>query len=387
MSRARKSASVRSPTLDDVARAAGVSKTTVAAVLNHGTPPWSLSPRTYKRIITAATNLEYRPNMVARALANRRMQTLGVVVGGEFNDYFLEVINGVIAAATHRGQNTTIFTLNDWNNGSDCLHAFCDGRIDGVILLAPTFDRSPTGLPEHLPFVSIHANCRVPKIVNIESDEEGGAYTLVQHLIAMGHRRIMHLTGPLGLTGAERRIRGYQRALNDAGIPFDPRLQLAAGYTTERGHDAMYHWLQQHAGESLPHAVFCANDACALGALEAFAKMGVRAPNDISVAGFDDTFTARGSVPQLTSVRQPLEEMGARAVELLLARIERNGAALRGGTRAVVFPVHLKPRGSVGSPPSVNRIVPGGDSQSSAQFKKMRDFRDSPATDIPPKVA
>ena len=364
MTRLRKGNSVRSPTLDDVGRAAGVSATTVAAVLNHAAPPWSLLPETRERIIAAAAKLQYRPNAVARALANRRMHinqrmhTLGVVMSGEFNDYFLEVLNGIIAAASRRGQNTTVFTLNDWNNGSARLHAFCDGRVDGIILLAPTFDRPPTALPKHLPFVSIHANCRVPNIVNIESDEEGGAYALVRHLITLGHRRIMHLTGPLGLIGSERRIRGYQRALNDTGIPFDPRLQLTAGYTAERGRDAMCCWLQRHTGESLPHAVFCANDACAFGALEALAKIGLRAPADVSVAGFDDTFTARVSVPQLMSVRQPLAEMGARAVELLLARLERGGAALRAVSRSVVFPVDLAPRASVGAPPTAAQRVP-----------------------------
>src|SRR5689334_12148876 len=133
MTSSRKGNSVRSPTLDDVGRAAGVSRTTVAAVLNHGTPPWSLSAKTRKRIVAAAAELQYRPNMVARALANQRMlpdqrmQTLGVVVGGEFNDYFFEVLNGIVAAASRHSQNTTVFTLNDWNNGSARLHAFCDG--------------------------------------------------------------------------------------------------------------------------------------------------------------------------------------------------------------------------------------------------------------------
>ena len=363
MTRLRKGKSVRSPTLNDVGRAAGVSATTVAAVLNHGNPPWSLSPKTRERIVAAAAKLQYRPNAVARALANRRMHTnqlmhtLGVVVGGEYNDYFFEVLNGIIAAASRHGQNTTVFTLHDWSDSSARLHAFCDGRVDGVILLAPTFDRSQAAPPEHVPFVSIHGNCSIPGIVNIESDEERGAQALVLHLLALGHRRIMHLTGPVGLVGAERRIRGYQRALDAAGIPFDPQLQLTAGYTTPQGRDAMCRWLQRQTGEPLPHAVFCANDACALGCLEAFAEVGLRAPDDVSVAGFDDTFTARASVPQLMSVRQPLAEMGAQAVELLLARIERRGAVSRTVPRSVVFPVDLAPRASVGSPPMVDRIV------------------------------
>jgi len=168
----------------------------------------------------------------------------------------------------------------------------------------------------------------------------------------------MHLTGPVGSDGAERRICGYQRALIDAGISFDPQLLLTAGYTTEQGHEAMSCWLQRHIGEPLPHAVFCANDACAIGCLESFAEIGLRVPEDVSVAGFDDTFVARMSVPQLTAVRQPLAEMGARAVELLLARVDRRGAACPAVRRPIVFPVNLVLRASVGVPPTAERIVP-----------------------------
>lgn len=349
---------LRSATLDDVGRAAGVSKTAVAAVLNRPHPPWPVSRATRERILTAAATLQYRPNGAARALANRRMQALGVVVAGELNDYSFEVLNGILAAATRRGQNMTVFTLNDWSRDAARLRDFSDGLVDGLILLAPTFDRSDAVHAERIPFVTIHANCGIPGVVNIETDEGRGACALVRHLIALGHRRIMHLTGPVGLTGTERRSRGYRRALVDAGIPLDPQLQLTAGYTSGQGRQAMSGWLQQHPGELLPQAVFCANDACALGCLEAFAEVGLRAPDDVSIAGFDDTFAARVSLPQLTSVHQPLAEMGARAVELLLARIDRRGAASRAVPRPVVFPVEVVPRASVGAPPTAGRVVP-----------------------------
>jgi LacI family transcriptional regulator len=335
-----------------------VSGTAVSAVLNHPKPPWPVSLKTRERIIAAAAKLRYRPNGAARALSNRRMNTLGVVLGGEFSGYFFEVLNGIVTEATHHGQNTTVFTLHEWRADSARLHSMCDGRIDGLILLAPTFDRFPTALPEHIPFVSIHANCGMPGIVNIETHEERGAYALVRHLIAVGHRRIMHLTGPMGSDGAQRRIRGYQRALIDAGISLDPQLQLTAGYTTEGGHGAMVDWLQRHIGEPLPHAVFCANDACAIGCLEALAEIGLRVPNDVSVAGFDDTFMARVSTPQLTTVRQPLAKMGALAVARLLARMDGGRAASRAVPRPIVFPVEVVRRASVGVPPTTNRVVP-----------------------------
>jgi LacI family transcriptional regulator len=121
----------------------------------------------------------------------------------------------------------------------------------------------------------------------------------------------------------------------------------------------MHGWLRRHAGEPLPHAVFCVSDGVAIGCLEALAEVGLRVPEDISVAGFDDTLAARTTVPQLTTVRQPLRAMGNRAVEVLIDRIERqnkgDGLLLE---KSIVFPVDLVPRASVGAPPAIKRIVP-----------------------------
>ncbi|MBI2513293.1 MAG: LacI family DNA-binding transcriptional regulator [Opitutae bacterium] len=348
-------------TLADVSRTAGVSIATASTVLNR---PWSskhITPATRERVRVAAAALRYRPNLAARALVSRRMQTVGVaavVDGGELSHYFLEIFNGIVTAAAQRGQNTTAFTLRDWQQAAERIRDFCDGRIDGMILLAPTFTHAQVQLPAHIPFVSIHANSALPGVVNIESDEEAGAFALTQHLIARGHWRIMHLAGPAGLIGAERRISGYKRALAAARIPLDRELLVHAGYTAALGCEAMRAWLQKHAGEPLPHAVFCANDAVAIGCSEALAEVGLRVPADISVAGFDDSFAARAVVPQLTSVRQPLREMGARAVELLLARIGRASPASAAQPKAVVFPVELAPRASVGAAPRVEQAVP-----------------------------
>ena len=355
-------ARTRPATLADVARAAGTSAMTVSMVLNNARTTSRVSTRTRNRILAAAAKLQYRPNLAARSLANRRIHTLGVaaiVEGGELNHYFLEIFNGIIASATLHRQNTTVFGLHDWERDSVRLRDLCDGRIDGMILLAPTFGREAApNLPAYVPFVSIHANHLFPSVVNIESAEEDGAYALVRHLIAHGHRRIMHLTGPAGLVGPERRIRGYRRALTDAGLPFEPRYLVPAGFTTELGRTAMRGWLARHAGDPLPQAVFGANDAVAVGCIEAFGEAGLRVPDDVSVAGFDDTLAARSVVPQLTSVRQPLRAMGAKAVELLLARIDHPAGASDSVPEPIVFPVDLARRASVGAPAKVQRLVP-----------------------------
>lgn len=350
---------VRAATLADVGRVAGVSAMAASAVLNGARTSSRISDETRQRILKAAAQLEYRPNAAARALANRRMQTIGVaavIEGGELNHYFLEVFNGIVAAAAVHEQNTTMFALHNWGPDASRLRTMCDGRIDGLILVAPTFTAKEKVLPTHTPFVSIHANSRLPEVINIESDEERGAFEMVRLLISQGHRRIMHLAGPEGMIGPERRVRGYKRALTGARIGWDADLVVSVGsFTAEGGRTTMRRWLQEHAGEKMPQAIFCANDNIALGAMEALAEAGLRVPDDVSVAGFDDTLAARISVPQLTSVRQPLRDMGARAVELLLARIEHRASQ---DNSPVIFRVDLVPRASSRPPASSDRIVP-----------------------------
>lgn len=359
----KKQKHVRAATLADVGRAAGVSAMAASVVLNNARTSSRISEETRARILKAAASLHYRPNAAARALANRRMQTLGVaaVFGGSSIDYyFMQIFTGILEAAARHEQNTTVFALHDWGRDTARLRGFCDGRIDGLILIAPLMTAENIVLPTHTPFVSIHANCSLANVVNIESDEENGAWKMVRHLISLGHRRIMHLTGPAGLIGAERRMHGYQRALAGARIPFDPDLVVGAQFSVESGRDSMSRWLKAHTGRPLPHAIYCVNDGVAIGCMESLAEAGIRVPDDVSVAGFDDTLGARTTVPQLTTIRQPLHAMGARAADLLMARIaQQNGAGGRAlSLKPVVFPVELVLRASVAAPPTTDRIVP-----------------------------
>ncbi len=344
----KKSDPPRAATLADVGRAAGVSTMAASAVINGGRTSSRIAEATRKRILAAATRLGYRRNAAAHALAARRMHTIGVVsifTGGGFNHYFLEIFNGILVGAAQHEQNTTVFSLNDWAEVPLRLGQFCDGRIDGMILIGPPFRARDVALPGHTPFVAIHANHPLPKVLNIESDEERGAYELTRHGLGLGHRRIMHVTGPWSDRGVRRRIRGYKRALAEAGVPFDPDLLVPAHYNTEAGRDAVRVWLAAHAGRALPQMVFCGSDAIALGCMEALTERGLRVPDDVSVAGFDDTLAARMTVPPLTTVRQPLREMGRQAVEELLGRIERRTPAE--AARPVVFPTEVVLRASL----------------------------------------
>ena len=333
-----------------------------SAVLNSVKTSSRISADTRERILEAAAKLQYRPNAAARALLHRRMNTIGIAAvmdENELNHYFLALFNGVLAGATHFEQNATVFALRDWSNDTRRLDSICDGRIDGLILFAPTFDAAVAkALPKHTPFVTIHANTAIPGAVNIESDEETGAFAMVEHLIAQGHRPIMHIAGPKGFIGADRRVEGYRRALRAHRIKFDASLVMHGMFDDRHGYKAMKEWLKSHAGEPLPHAVFCANDGIAIGCIQALAELGLRVPDDISVAGFDDTLASRASVPQLTTVRQPLVEMGRKAAEILLAQI----GTIKDGVvppSPLVMPVEIVSRASVGPRPAVDRLVPG----------------------------
>lgn len=341
-------------TLADVGRAAGVSAMAASAVLNGARTSSRFSAETRQRILDAAAALNYRPNAAARGLADRRMHTLGVattLAQGGLNQYFLEVFSGFVAAAAEAGQNTTVFALPDWGPaGAARLPALCDGRIDGLLLLAPLLaPGAAVVLPAHTPFVSVHANHPLPGVPDLEPDEEAGAHAMVAHLIALGHRRILHLGGPAGLTGADRRAAGYLRAHAEAGLQPLPGGLLRGGYQQEAGRQALEAWLQQHRGEAAPQAVFAANDAVALGCLEALSARGWRVPEDVSVAGFDDTLVAQAA--GLSTVRQPLQQMGREAAALLLAHVEaRHGGPAVAAPAQRVFATELVPGRTVAAP-------------------------------------
>jgi LacI family transcriptional regulator len=311
-------------TLADVGREAGVSAMAASAVLNGARTTSRVSEDTRRRVLAAAERLRYRPDEAARALSARRMNTIGIaatLLGSEPNLYFLEVFNGVLQGAATAGQNTTVFTLNGWDNAAQRMATICDGRIDGLILIAPMLDGDPASwLPPYTPVVSIHSNRLIQGVPNLESDEEAGSFQAVAQLLQLGHRRVVHVAGPEGSTGPDRRIQGYLRAHDAAGVapPSDPVVR--GDFTFAAGRRAMDAWLDRHRGEELPHAVSAGSDAIALGCVDALAARGFRVPEDVSVVGFDDTLLARTS--RLATVRQPLQQLGHQAAEMLISRIE-----------------------------------------------------------------
>lgn len=319
------------PTLQDIARETGVSAMTVSVVLHGSRSSARVSDATRSRIVEAAARLRYRPNGVARGLNRRRMDTIGVVSvvdGGEINLYFLAVLNGILEAATKQGQNITVCSLANWESEQSRIPGFCDGRVDGIILVAPP--RFSGGFLEDLrrltPLVMIHGTQpEFATIANMEVDNEPGAYAAVRHLLAHGHRRIAHFTAGLDMREVQQRLSGYCAALEEAGIGYDPELVLQGNYSVWSGRHCMEQALAKWPRAAFPTAFFCASDAIAYGGMEVLAENNMAVPDDVSVVGFDDTLLARSTTPPLTTVRQPFRQMGRRAVERLLMQISGEG--------------------------------------------------------------
>jgi LacI family transcriptional regulator len=331
-----------------------VSEMAASSALNGGRRGSArVSAETRERVLAAAQRLRYQPNATARALASQRTNAIGCVadcLGDEPNLYFLEVFSGVIQGAAAAGQTAAVFTLGSWGEAPTRIPAICDGRVDGLILLAPRLrgDHLPWW-PQHTPLVSVHADPLVDGMLNIESDDEAGAFAMVRHLLALGHRRILHVGGPAGMAGAERRVEGYLRAHAQAGVTPAPDHVVRSPLSVEGGREAMRAWLRRHRGDALPDAVFGCNDAIAFGCIEALRAQGLRVPDDISVVGYDHNLMARAV--QMATVRQPLHEMGRRAVEVLLQRIEalRLGEPVDGPFN-IVLPTVIVPGATLAEP-------------------------------------
>jgi DNA-binding LacI/PurR family transcriptional regulator len=345
--------------LADVGREAGVSAMAASAVLNGPSTSTRISKETQERVLAAAKKLNYRPNQTARGLVERRMNTIGLVgilAGDEPNLYFLEVFDGVVQEATALGQNVTVFNVGSWERGYHMIPQYCDGRVDGLVLLAPIIDApSSEWLPSHTPAVAVHPNHPLPGVPNFRADDEGGAYLAVKHLLAIGHRRILHVGGPLTAEGAELRVNGYRRACQAAGVEVPPDYIVRTEFTSDGGRSALESWLTAHKGQPLPDAIFAGSDAIALGCLERLQARGLRVPQDISIVGFDNTLFARAA--HLSTIAQPLSKLGRLAVRALLDLIDAQRADRTVDATDVVLETELVERSTLAGPRGAELLV------------------------------
>lgn len=312
----------RKPTQYDVARAAGVSQTTVSLVLNN--PETSVVPlETRQKIFAAVHSLGYVVNSTARMLRTSRTYTLAAIIPMITNPFYPAFVSGIQETAEAHGYD--VITYNTHSSASRemrFLESVQQGRVDGVIgVFFYTSARDLLRLLEKgIPVVRLevrrHADVEWP-LDNIFVDNRAAAFDAVTYLVQRGYRRVAMITGSDGPRNARRE--GYLQALSSCSPALDPIIQEVDSYNEQSGFEGMRQLL---AASPHPAAVFAANDLMAIGAINAIRKAGLRIPQDIAVVGFDDIPAAQQITPALTTIFQDQEGMGRRAAELLIERLE-----------------------------------------------------------------
>lgn len=299
----------------DVARLAGVSQPTVSLVLS-GNPRARVAERTRARVLDAARELGYRPNLVARGLVSRRSYGLGVIVPSLDNPFFTEVVSGAERVAAEAGY---AMLLCDTRQTSARRHveSLRSRLIDGIIMDPGSAAAVPAELLEGLNVVVVDASAE--DLPGVSSDVEGAGRLAAEHLIGLGHRRVAFI-GPANDSLVFRlRERGFVQALRREGISIPSQWLRRAPATLAGGAAAMRELL---ATGSRPTALFCGNDLAALGALKACLTAGIRVPDELSIVGCDDIEMCVVVTPELTSVRVPARGLGARAARMLVSLVE-----------------------------------------------------------------
>jgi LacI family transcriptional regulator len=303
----------------EIAREAGVSTTTVSKVLNQRP---GVGDKTRARILRLIEQNGYVQNHAARHLRKGQSGLIDLVFMRLEGGYDLGIMHGVQEGLEKSGHRLVVFATNEDEMAERrWLRRILDQSSDGVLLLLP-YERvgiANTLMEQRIPFVAIgDRNEPTTAFPTIGSTIWLGGYTATEYLISLGHRRIGIITGPLHLTTSRARLAGYREALERAGIPVDPALICEGSYMLGDG------ILQARALLDLPEpptAIFAGNDAQAAGVYQALYQRGIRIPEEMSVIGFDDVMYAAHMSPPLTTIRQPLEEMGRMAAHMLLRLI------------------------------------------------------------------
>lgn len=331
------------PTLEEVAARAGVGRGTASRVIN-GSP--RVSEATREAVEAAVAELGYVPNRAARALAGNRTDAIALVVPEPETRFFAEpyfsaIVRGVGAALADTEMQLLLTLAGNDRERRRLAQYLTAHRVDGVLLVAVHADDPLPELLEQLgmPCVISGARHAAEPLASVDSDNFEGARAAVEHLVSRGRRSVATITGRLEVYGAQRRLDGYRAALAAAGLPPDERLIAPADFTEEGGARAMRELLARRPSLD---AVFAASDVMAAGARQVLREADRRIPEDVALIGFDDSVVARHMHPPLTSVRQPIEEMGRRMAQLLLEEI----AGRTGERPTVVLPTELVVRES-----------------------------------------
>lgn len=308
----------RSVTIIDVAKESGVSYSTVSRVLSGYE---FVKDETRERVLDAAHRLGYVVNIGARSLAGGKSQIIGLLVPGLDNGYVGEIARGIDEELARANYDLMLYTTHrQRGKESTYVRSITNGLTDGLLLVVPLVTDDLFTLQEQrFPYVLIDQGDPTNQSDIVGATNWQGAFDATNYLIDLGHRRIGLITGLMQISSAVERLEGYKSALTARGIAFDPKLVAQGDFWQPQGYDAAIELLNL---PNPPTAIFASNDLSAFGAMEAARERGLHIPEDISIVGFDDIPQASLIHPKLTTVRQPLDQMGLTAVRMLLERIE-----------------------------------------------------------------
>ncbi len=318
----------RAITRRDVAELAGVSASTVSLVLNN-TPNTRISEDTRKRVMAAADKVGYRPSAVARALVTGKTNTIGVLIfyaESPFDKYTGGILSAFWNLVHKNGYRLTIDGIPP---DGDASVMFRERAADGVLLLVPPpeIKNLEVMIQAQFPLVCVGSTITDQNIDYVDTDNYMAGKDGTQHLLDRGHKKILHIAGPVDdMTSARDRLRGYRDAMEENGIGFDPAFVVQGNYLAVSGKQAMHRALQQKLDLT---AVFAANDGMARGAMEELRNSPLRVPDDVSVVGVNNDPAGEITPGDLTAIQQPMEAVGHAAAEIMLSRIRGNGGRPR----------------------------------------------------------
>lgn len=333
----------RTLTIREVARRAKVSVGTVSNILG-GTV--RVSPKRRKRVLAAIRQLGYQPNHVARSLKMRRTRALGLVVTDITNPFFSHLVRGAEDAALEHNYLLLTFNTDDRvEREKQVLSMLRARRVDGILLVVAPSQGDTVHLRGLLTAgVPIVCLDRIPPGIKVDSvrvDNVEAARQCIKHLIEFGHRRIGIITGVLALQTAQERLEGYRKALEEAGIEVDLELIREGDFRIEGGYRQARELL---SAANRPTALFASNGLMAIGIVDAMCELGLKAPQDVALAAFDDLPVSDSFQPRITTVSQPAYLIGYKGAKLLIDRVENRES--RRSYQSIVLPTELKMRES-----------------------------------------
>jgi len=329
---------------DDVARRAGVSTAVVSYVVNNG--PRRVAPATRERVLRAIAELGYRPNSVARSLRTNRTRTIALIVPDIADSFFAQFARELQTRAHDRGFTVLLANaMDDPASELDHVKVFIERRVDGIVVAPTGLGRQGLDEIADSRIASVMVDREMPGVrsSSVIVDNHHGGYLATRHLLEHGHTRVGCIGGPLEITIAADRSRGWRQALLEAGVEPDPLLETHSSFSRLAAYRGTLRLLRARRP---PTAIFACADEQALGVYRAAATVGARIPDDLAVVSFDSASTAPYLTPGLTSIRQPVAQLAERAVCRLIDQMEHPD---RAPTRDCL-PVELVVRGSCGCP-------------------------------------